>query len=538
MHPSVAGAHDHDALYDALGSAAAAQTAAQNFATGLVNDLSGVDNPSVARTNLGLGSAATTASTAYDPAGSAASAQSAAIAAAAALVDDLSGVSDAATARTNLGLGSAATTASTAYDPAGSAASAQAAAEATAAAANTADIAAHAGAADPHGDRAYAAGLVAPLTATSDRLKGMSASAYGLKRWRVSTRALRHIVCFGDSMVQGGGISGKTEGWPDMLRRAMRSELGVPIHEGFQPIFWASTTPAYRWAKSTGWTNQAATASNLSPTGMSNTVLRTTNGSSRTLTWTRPANVSVSRIVVWWVDDSTTSTGGWSYSTDGGTAWTTVTPTAPGTPTLKSTTVSGLSDPATFIIRNANAAGTLYATPVFIGIDVYGPTPDSGWVVHNVGYTGAALATSGVGCVATDRSGDFGAMFDAWAPELVIWSVSNDSTTSGYNLPAFQTATSTFLARVGTYADVIAWGFPEQTDFNRPYANQTAIRNHYMSATVAAGGGAIDQSARWGTITQAINSGLMEAAGFPIHPNNTGDLDIAATVARYLRVFA
>jgi hypothetical protein len=143
MHPSVAGAHDHDALYDALGSASTAQTAAQNFATGLVNDLSGVDNPSAARAALNLGTAATTDSTAYDPAGSAASAQAAAIAASQPLDSDLTAIAaltttaygrsflalaDAAAGRTALGLGSAAVAATGDFDPAGSAASAQAAA--------------------------------------------------------------------------------------------------------------------------------------------------------------------------------------------------------------------------------------------------------------------------------------------------------------------------------------------------------------------------------------------------------------------------
>ena len=83
-----------------------------------------------ARTNLGLGTAATTASTAYEVAGAAAAAQAAAIAASQPLDADLTSIAaltttsygrslltgaDAATTRTTLGLGTAATTASTAY---------------------------------------------------------------------------------------------------------------------------------------------------------------------------------------------------------------------------------------------------------------------------------------------------------------------------------------------------------------------------------------------------------------------------------------
>lgn len=48
-----------DARYDATGAASTAQSAAQTYAAGLVDDLSGVTNASGARTNLGLGSLAT-----------------------------------------------------------------------------------------------------------------------------------------------------------------------------------------------------------------------------------------------------------------------------------------------------------------------------------------------------------------------------------------------------------------------------------------------------------------------------------------------
>ena len=70
---------------------------------------------SATRTTLGLGTAATTASSAYDAAGAATTAQAAAIAASAQRASNLSDLANAATARTNLGLGTAATTASTAY---------------------------------------------------------------------------------------------------------------------------------------------------------------------------------------------------------------------------------------------------------------------------------------------------------------------------------------------------------------------------------------------------------------------------------------
>lgn len=125
--------------FDAAGAAAAAQAAAiaasdpvgsaaavQALALLKANNLSDIPNKPTARTNLGLGSAATQSSTAFDPAGTAASVQAASLQKSANLSDLVSP----STARTNLGLGSAAIHAATDFDAAGAAAAAQAAAQA------------------------------------------------------------------------------------------------------------------------------------------------------------------------------------------------------------------------------------------------------------------------------------------------------------------------------------------------------------------------------------------------------------------------
>lgn len=84
--------------FEAAGAALAAQSAAQSYAAGLVDDLSGVADAATARANLGLGTMATaTASDYLSKAG------------------NLDGIADAAAARTNLGLGTMATQAASAY---------------------------------------------------------------------------------------------------------------------------------------------------------------------------------------------------------------------------------------------------------------------------------------------------------------------------------------------------------------------------------------------------------------------------------------
>lgn len=99
------------------------------------DNLSGLANYATARTNLGLGTAATTDATAY-----ATAAQGTTADAALKPANNLSDVALASTARTNLGLGTAATTASTAYATAAQGTTADAALPRTAAGASVTNL--------------------------------------------------------------------------------------------------------------------------------------------------------------------------------------------------------------------------------------------------------------------------------------------------------------------------------------------------------------------------------------------------------------
>jgi hypothetical protein len=110
--------------------------------------------------------------------------------------------------------------------------------------------------------------------------------------------------------------------------------------------------------------------------------------------WTRPPDVTVAQIDVWWIDHAAT-TPSWSYSTDGGATWTTVAQTGANPPILNKTSIA-TTNPASLLIRGYAADGAPNVIGTFgrvclVGVVVYSSTPPSGFAVHNVGMSAQSL---------------------------------------------------------------------------------------------------------------------------------------------------
>lgn len=377
-------------------------------------------------------------------------------------------------------------------------------------------------------------------TSSHEHSIGFYGSRIGMNKWRTSTRDLKHVVCWGDSVTQGGGVDAKNRSYVDGFRQILTNETNEQVHEGMQPMFWATGGTAWRYTTSGGWASVAGqNASNLSPLGLNGSCLRSTNSTLRTITWTRPSHVKCTRFIIYWVDDSTVTSGAkWSYSVNGGSTWTEVSTASPGSPTLKTTEVTGVNDPADIRIRNADAAGTTWAnSPAFMGIDIrHG---EYGWVVHNYGGAGASLSlptnANSCGAVSTDRAGDWKPWFNLIQPELVVIEFSND--TAGYNQATFETAIQTACSHLNTTADLVAYGFMHQDRLSGG-GSLDAVRTHTRSKVLQYNGIALDMNARWTNMASAKANGFMNPAHtFAIHPTELGDNDVASALGRLLRSY-
>lgn len=370
---------------------------------------------------------------------------------------------------------------------------------------------------------------------------GLTIPTPGFSRFRTSTRAIRRISCYGDSVTMGGNNTVAGDGEDDYIRQARRvlRNRGFKVHLGFQAYWHRTRAAASPWSYSGTNPTIADEACRLGPF----------IGSSAGVQW-MPKFTAATQIPVWTLPsgedpltgfdivfvDHSSGSAEFSYSIDGG-AWQAVACTQPATPTLKKHTVTAAVT-TSIRVRGANASGAAATVAGFVGFDVRQGT--TGIAVDNIGMSGATWRgavgpTNGVA-----RAGDWGALFDLLAPEILLVGFSNDIAPAADPLPEadLTAAMAAVQTRVHGYADTVAFQWPEQLSAlnNRPPAKQHRVyelqADHFDAV--------LDINARWPKFgnnwATAWASGLWRNEGnetFPayIHPIAGGDRDIGLAVA-------
>jgi hypothetical protein len=204
------------------------------------NNLADLTDATAARASLGLGTAATQASSAFDAAGSAATAQSAAVASAASDATTKAGTAQANAISAAAGDATAKVAAHTAaIDPHGDRAAAAADATTKAAAAQsaaatdaTSKVTAHTGAVDPHGDRAAAASALSGHVAASDPHGDRAAAAADATTKANTAQSAATSAAATDAATRVTAHSGAADPHGDRVAAATDAATKVSAHAG------------------------------------------------------------------------------------------------------------------------------------------------------------------------------------------------------------------------------------------------------------------------------------------------------------------
>lgn len=370
-------------------------------------------------------------------------------------------------------------------------------------------------------------------------MAGVRVPARGLSGWRTTPDPLRHLVVLGDSIVDGSIGTGGGSDLVTAVRRVLARETAETIHPGLQPIW--RTTAAAPWIGAWSLSGGAAAVdgfldavtgrpiSTVGPYGPAligapNMVQLTTETS--LATWTRPAAMAVERVVLCYID-STTSSGdlpGGSYSVDGGSSWSALPMGYPDQPEIRRHPVD-VTDPADVRIRSKTAGGAAGYVFGALGLEAYGPSPDAGVAIHNVGRGshGWLNITS-----AGDPRPSWASWIDLIAPHLTIGTYSNDVAGDQAAAEAAVTEITSHLAAVG---DLILVEPTAQVGRETAWVEWRREMLHDLAATLDVAH--IDIPARWGTAAEAQAAGLLSADG--LHPLPAGGRDMAAIIHRLLR---
>lgn len=480
------------------------------------NNLSDLTNPSAARTNLGLGSAATQPSSAFDPAGLAATDSAAATAAAEAQSllrsNNLSDLASATVARANLGLGSAATQATSAFDPAGAAA-AVLPLTGTAGAPTSGTWTAGQLAKDSAG-RVWACAVSGtPGTwVLSGAFVGSGADP-NLHYWQAAAAYRRtstaRIVVIGDSIVEGNGAAGYSGRWVDFLGDILRSQWptgdNVGHQAGYIPVVRDGTVPS-------PWTVTGTPVENNN-FGLGSYAYQMSAGQVLSVALTGTS------VDIYYTTGG--STGQWAYQVDSG-AVTSVTNYQSGSLLSQKVRVT-LGGGVHTLKINGPASGTSFIS----GIEVFNGNESQGFSILGAGHSGYTSAGF--------PNGNWTLDYVSAAPNLTIIALGANDPGNGISAATTQANLTTLgqlcLSRVPAQSLLFVANYV-RSDYGIPAVWSTYVAA-IRAAAAACGAACIDMSARMPVVGSSEATALNIYAD-TVHPNARGHALYADHVARSL----
>jgi len=396
-------------------------------------------------------------------------------------------------------------------------------------------------------ERAGATGFTT-IAVPGDQLSSQAMNeAYGgvwvprrtLERWMCSPKPIRHIVCLGDSITSGkvgsfNYAAGGKGSWTERLASATGHAIGPDAGFGFRGM-WLRNGWQPEWNAVGTWTPTAPSDPfDVCPYGEG---IRSSDGTSATLTWTRPSPVSVAGFDLYWFNMA--GAGNWQYRVDNG-AWVNMNQALSPPDNKLHKFYVGREVQTSVDIRAYNGNAPCLAPIGGIGIYAVDPNTERGLIVHNLG-AGATFLSD----LVHSSSGDPLAWLDAVVsnpvslaiqPDLTIAMFSNDVTEN--NIALWTANLTTLVNGVRVYSDVLLMnpyergGYSTTVQANYRSATRSVVNDRkcallYLYAAYAAAG-----ATGW---SAANGAGLMLD---DLHPSQIGHDDIAGRVWRLLRTFS
>lgn len=359
-----------------------------------------------------------------------------------------------------------------------------------------------------------------------DDLRGMYVPEGALKNWRYSDNtSVRSIFCAGDSTV-GNPVT--YDAWHERLRRRFGFDsVGYP-GEGYYHCNRLTSSGGGEWDYTGTWSQTSTGLVSEGPM-VTRECTAANGGTGAVATFTPPTGVDSSQIYLHWVDRA----GDFQYSKNAGSTWTNI--GASGGSAYKRTAISG---PITtsFKVRAYNGSAGVLTN--ITGIELRTSSSQKGYILHNMGQSGARLFDSFARTTTGDKFAIFGSTI--LPPDLVImgpWTndviTGNGQTDTGY-ANNWETVYNGIIAKRSS-CNFIFLGAHEQAnnDGNRPVSDQTAFRAAVKAKAASLGVAYLDIYEAWGSV--GYRSAYMADDW---HMNDTGHADLSWRIGRMLDTFS